>query len=535
MTESTGKKSDILWPVIQNFDWGYVKWLHEPEDLEKGKLAVGHVTFFPNKEQEHHLHTGDEQILYTISGKGEHWIDGRFYPLLPGTVYHIPPYAEHSVRNSGKDPLEMIIVYNTNSLNSSKILPHIDFAKEYSVSNLKDIIDIRMLQEIQDKFSNAVDLAIVIKNEKGEILTEPSNLPVFCKLQRERGRECQLRDRYLAEEQQGTTVIHCCFDLVSISAPICFSRQHIGTILCGPVILNEPSRETLEAVSRESIQYGDDRLVKEYLNIGKITKGRLYAIIETLKTINNFIVEMGINNLAHKELHKKTVEILKETQRRNRLEKALSETKMKLIQAQISPHFLFNTLSVISQLAYMNGAKEAAETTLALSGLLRTSLRKGQEMIPVKDELKYIEDYIYIQRKRFQNILKSEIRVSESLMDYNIPFLTLQTLVENAIIHGFEPTAKHGTLKVIGELKDGRMLFEVIDDGVGMPENLLEEVLRGDKENNRNVGLGLSNLKERLAYYYGHDFDLKIQSEYGKGTRVSLIIPTSHRRSGFLD
>jgi len=528
------RNASVLSPVKQSFEWGYVRWLHEPEDLEKGKLVVGHVTFFPHKKQENHLHTGDEQILYTISGKGEHNIDGHSYPLLPGTVYHIPPYAKHSVRNLGDELLEMIIVYNINSLNYSKILPQIDFTENYDVNNLKDIIDIQVLQDIQDKFSKAVDLAIVIKNREGEILTEPSNIPVFCRLQWQKGKHCLLDENH-TPPQRNSTIIPCCYNLVSVSAPIYFSNRYIGSIFCGPVILNEPSPKTLRQMKTDGHR-DDDQIIKEYLNITRVTKGRLYAVIETLKTINNFIVEMGINNLVHRELHNKTVQILKEVQERNKLERTLSETKMKLIQAQISPHFLFNTLSTIGQMAYMKGAKEAAETTFALANLLRTSLRKSPEMIAVRDELKFIEDYILIQKKRFKNIVETHIDVSDRLKDYKIPFLTLQTLVENAIIRGFEPSEKPGILRITGILKGKYMFFEVADNGQGIPEKVLKRILKGNRGSSlRNAGLGLYNLRQRLIHYYGSDFDFKIESEYGKGTRVGLMIPTTHERDDFGD
>jgi len=533
------KGFNALRPVKQYFDWGTVKWLEEPGDFKKGELLVGHVTFLPHKKQDEHLHTGDEQILYIISGIGEHWIDGHVHPLVPGMVYHISPYAKHELRNTGDDPLEMIIVYNPSSVNSNMILPSTEFTREYTenyaVENLKDIIDIPALQEIQDKFSDAASLAIVIQDKGGNILTETSNLPDFCKMRCQQNKECKLKTRFILPDQKEPRVISCCYDSVSITAPIYFRNQYIGSILCGPVFLNQPSEKTLTVIKQEEQQYENPSLVQSYLKIRKITKGRLYAIIELLKTINKVIVEMGTNNLAHKELHAKTLRILEEIQARNQLEKALAEAKMKAIQAQMSPHFLFNTLSVIGELAYMKGAKEAAQTTFALSSLLRKSLRKSQELVTVKEELEYIQDYIFIQQKRFRNFMKTEIEVSNEVMNLKTPFMTLQILVENAIIHGLQPSKKQGVLKITGQLKDEYMVLEVIDNGIGISCDRLQGILKGNnKISAKGAGLGLTNLKERLSYYYGEDFKFNIISEYRKGTRISIILPLVNKRGDLL-
>ncbi len=529
---------NALRPVKQYFEWGTVKWLDEPEDTDQGRLLVGHVTFLPHKRQDEHLHTGDEQILYIISGNGEHWVDGRCYPLLPGMVYHISPYARHELRNAGDQPLEMIIVYNPSSSNHSRILPSPEFTREYienyKVQNLRDIIDIAALQKIQDKFSDASSLAIVIRDKEGNALTEVSNLPDFCSMRCRQYKGCKFKSRIVSADREEPVVIRCCYESISVHAPIYFGDQYIGNILCGPVFLNEPSREAIEAVRTEGRKYGNPDMVEAYMGIRKITRARLYAIIELLKTINRYIVETGINTLGHRELHAKTLRILEEVQARNQLEKSLAEARMKAVQAQMSPHFLFNTLSIIGELAYMKGAREAAETTFALSNLLRKSLKKSQELVPVKEEIEYIEDYILIQQKRFRSFVKTDINVSEEIMDLRIPFMTLQILVENAIIHGLHPSERQGMLAIEGEREDGYMVLKVEDNGVGIPQSRLQDVIKGNlKISTSGAGLGLINLKERLSYYYGEDYELDINSRYGEGTTIRVTLPLKGKRGDF--
>ncbi len=523
----TNGSYNILHPVKQVFDWGTIRWLDEPEDSNDGKLLVGHVTFLPQKLQDEHLHTGDEQILYIISGQGEHRIDNKVYPIIPGMVYHIPAYARHEIRNTGDQVLEMIIVYNPSSVYNKDVLanPLSDkFTSGRAVENLKEIVDISVLQEIQDRLSEVLNLAIVIKDKDGKALTQISNFPEYCsKRCNKHMKECIFKSPFVSSELHESTVVPCCYDAVSISNAITFGNHYIGNILCGPVFLNEPSKEITDNIGEEE---GGPETLETYLKIRKITKGRLYAIIELLKTINNYIVQTGIDHLTHESLHQKTLQVLKEVKARNQLEKALSEAKMKAIETQMSPHFLFNTLSVIGEMAYMNGAKDAAEITFSLSNLLRKSLRKSQELVTLQEELEYIRDYVYIQQKRFKNIIKVDIQVEEKVLRIKIPFMTLQILVENAIIHGLHPSAKEGVLQIKAKLAEDSISLKVIDNGIGIQEDIVKRILQGNNKTSvKGSGLGLNNLRKRLDYYYGNTYSFNMISNLGKGTEITIVLP----------
>ncbi|AOY75686.1 PocR ligand-binding domain-containing protein [Clostridium formicaceticum] len=526
MKKEKYNNKNVIRPLKQYFEWGTVKWLHEPEEVDKGKLMVGHITFLPNTEQKKHLHTGDEQILYTLSGKGVHWIDGEEYPLSYGRIYHMPPYAEHEVKNLTDEALEMIIVYNATSLDYREILPPVEFTKRFAMDNLKNIIDVTMLQKIQDKFSEASQMAIVIKDEKGEIITEPSNLSAFCKLHCSYDTNCHLKNKKTIEVANETKVANCCLDLVTVHTPIFMGDTYIGSISCGPVFLNEPSKETIKVLEKEV--KGNEELMTAYLNLRRMTKGRLHAIIESLMTMSHFIVESGISHLAQKELHKKTIQVLEEQKKKIELEKTLQEVKMGVLQAQLSPHFLFNTLSVIGELAYMQGAKEAAETTFALSNLLRTTLKKSEELVKVKEELDYIQDYLFIQKKRFQHLIQTKIDMEEAVLDIEIPFMTLQILVENTIAHGVEALGREVTITLEGRRKNNYLYLQVMDDGCGIKKEVMEKLFEKKSDEKEGTGIGLNNLKERFSYYYGEDFQFDIQSHWGEGTKVFIKLPITN-------
>lgn len=196
----------------------------------------------------------------------------------------------------------------------------------------------------------------------------------------------------------------------------------------------------------------------------------------------------------------------------------LSEIKQKeaeliALQAQINPHFLYNTLDAIYLMAQMGRAQEAGKMTLALSEIFRTGLSKGQEFIKVRDEIKYIENYLYIQKMRYGDRIAYDISVDDDILDEKMLKLILQPIIENAIYHGLEPKPGSGSLWIKAYREKEHMIFSIEDNGVGM---------EGDRW---KTGYGLKNVRERLKLYYGSEYDLLVKSELKKGTRMEIRIP----------
>ncbi|QMV42475.1 sensor histidine kinase [Cohnella cholangitidis] len=195
------------------------------------------------------------------------------------------------------------------------------------------------------------------------------------------------------------------------------------------------------------------------------------------------------------------------------------EAELRSLQAQIKPHFLYNTLDSIYWMSMLEDKTDIAQMALSLSESFKLSLNKGRETIPVFKELKHIEHYMIIQNLRYDNRFVYVEEVDEDIMQFEMMKLLLQPLVENAIYHGLEPKVGPGTITLTGR-KDGEFLvFTVSDDGVGMADLSRTE-----------QGYGMQNVRERLRLYYGPNSSFKVQSSPGAGTMIELRFPYNERR-----
>lgn len=204
------------------------------------------------------------------------------------------------------------------------------------------------------------------------------------------------------------------------------------------------------------------------------------------------------------------------------------ESELAALQAQINPHFLYNTLDCLYWKAMEQGNEEIAESILALSQLFRLVLSQGKREVMVRQEMELISRYLQIQRMRFEKRLDYEIEVEESVQKAKIPKLILQPFVENAIVHGFENIASPCQIYVTAKRENGYIRFEIRDTGIGMRQDQIDAIWEEEPDQYRKHRIGryaIKNIKERLVLKYHDDFKLEILSSVGKGTTVILLIP----------
>lgn len=208
-------------------------------------------------------------------------------------------------------------------------------------------------------------------------------------------------------------------------------------------------------------------------------------------------------------------------------EEKMRKMDLRLLQEQINPHFLYNTLDTIVWLIESNETDQAVNMVITLSDFFRLVLSKGKEFITIREEEKHIRSYLEIQEMRYHDILEYDIQMDQTVYDFQIPKLTLQPLVENALYHGIKYKRAKGYIHIHGE-RDGDLIRLVVrDNGVGMEQEELEvlrrEICRPCQETEK--GFGLANVNERIQMYFGEEYGLEIRSVKGKGTIVEVTIP----------
>ena len=203
------------------------------------------------------------------------------------------------------------------------------------------------------------------------------------------------------------------------------------------------------------------------------------------------------------------------------------EAEIRMLQSQINPHFLYNTLDAIVWLAEAGEQKKVVSMVGSLSDFFRISLNQGQDILDVKEELQHVRSYLEIQQMRYQDILQYEICVPEELNHCQIPKITLQPLVENALYHGIKNKRGKGMIRIEGELDGEDCILLITDNGKGMTPERLEQVRKGIR--NRKVRetdiYGLYNVNERIRLNFGENYGIPITSTYGEGPCVTVRLP----------
>lgn len=209
----------------------------------------------------------------------------------------------------------------------------------------------------------------------------------------------------------------------------------------------------------------------------------------------------------------------------------LRKAEFELLQSQINPHFLYNTLDTIVWLAEAGEQKKVVDMVGSLSDFFRTSLNQGKDMVSVKEELQHSRSYLEIQQVRYQDILQYEIQVPEPLFCYLIPKITIQPLVENALYHGIKNKRGIGKIMITGKREKDYFVLIVEDNGAGMSRERLEAVRKGmnQKSQTEKDIYALYNVNERIRLNFGQKYGLSIDSILGEGTTVQVMLPFTYQ------
>lgn len=207
----------------------------------------------------------------------------------------------------------------------------------------------------------------------------------------------------------------------------------------------------------------------------------------------------------------------------------LAQSELRVLQAQITPHFIYNTLDAILSLAEQGNSEQVKTMTYALSDFLRISLSKGQDWITIEKEIRHIEDYLTILQIRYGAMLTFAIDIPEEILQTEVLKMILQPLVENAVYHGTKHVRRAGKVTVAATVAEDTIRFLITDNGIGMEDERLLEIqarlAQATVDDSGEGGYGLYNVRKRLLLYYGNAASLQIDSTYRNGTTVTVTVP----------
>lgn len=296
--------------------------------------------------------------------------------------------------------------------------------------------------------------------------------------------------RVVKDIQLYTIIVTC----ITIALASLLSTYFTGTLV-------RPIRKLMSLMSK--VRYGE--LNQRFVSETKDEIGQLgHSFNHMLEEINNLI------HLVYNE------------------QKQKREAELQVLQAQIKPHFLYNTLDTIQWMAQEYEADDIIEIIGALTNLFRIGLNRGHEWIPIRDEVKHAESYMIIQMSRYMDKLDIQFDIPEELLKYHVLKLILQPIMENAIYHGIKARTGKGLIIISAERREDTVYFRITDDGAGIPPDKLQElneILHGVKKREEKYGIGLFNVNERIQLTYGTAYGLQIYSEVGKGTTVEISHP----------
>lgn len=275
------------------------------------------------------------------------------------------------------------------------------------------------------------------------------------------------------------------------------------------------------------------------LQLSASIAGPIRRLTQTMRRVEDGDLRVRCQVSSHTELGQlsdsfnhmiaKTADLMDE---RLRIEEQKRKSEWKALQAQIQPHFLYNTLDSIIWMSHAGRNAEVVEMTSALALLLRSSIGDGSDTNTLRKEIAHVRSYLTIQKMRYDEKLQYEIDLDPQTEDCLLPKFVLQPLVENAIYHGIKVKQSGGTVRIESLLEEDRLLITVEDDGVGMTQEQLQTILEKKESDAESSKIGVYNVNERLQLFFGEAADMKYYSTPGKRTMVMLVLPIVREKEG---
>jgi len=515
---------------MQFFNWGNIEWIYEADSIGSlNVMNVGIVTIDPEKRQNKHVHYGDEQLIYVISGKGRQQVGNEIHTIKAGSIHHIESGSIHETMNIEMEPIVELIIsipaVQNKELSIYKMGKSMDAYETVSDEIYRDDIYKDEIKGLYESAMESLKIPMSVFDKNGKAVIDGGNYPELCKLacgvhkNTENCRIYKIHDEYAPPIYNDSSAYVCPFGLTVLNVPIVVNQTAIGWIKGGHI---RTYRNEFSSSEKNNL-HGD--LYKEnfeYMPV--LPKSRVNAIMRIMKDMAKSFAEYSVIKNTKTELSKKERLIKEIAQNESVLEESLKMVQDEVLDIQINNHFLFNTLNAIASMAVQDDSMKTYDAVIELSKMFRYSLRNKSSSILLKDEIEYLKNYIALQQLRYGDNLRVVFDIPEELENVKIPFNCLQPIVGNCFKHGFKKKKRKIRIDIRAEAGERCMKLVIEDNGMGMEKNDLQQLLARLKEG-RGRNSGLMMIYSKIRAFYGEEFTVDIDNRPEGGVCVTVLLP----------
>lgn len=406
------------------------------------------------------------------------------------------------------------------------------------IKSIHDIVDVNALQVMQDNFAEAVGMAFITVDYRGNPVTKQSGFTEFCHRGRKNSEfmglcyQCDAHGGLHAAITEKPHIYTCHAGLIDFAVPLIFEGDYYGAIMGGQISTTYENsgtdRQLEKVIDRKSNWENDSQLVESYSKVKSISFNRIEAVVTLMFEHAQSLMEQGHLERISDELNLKNIEVLEEKSRRIELEKNLRENQQFFSAIALKSVSLFSSLSVISRLAFIENAKRTEDAIYILSDMLRyTSEKRNSQISTLGEEITYVENYLKMQRIRLEDRLRFEIDVDEEFYSVACPFMIIQPIVENSVEYAVESRKEGGKIKINCAQKGEDLIISIEDDGGGISRETIENIMNEESMMMSEIDrYDLYNINKSLTGLFGKKYRLIIENlSEGIGTIVRLRLP----------
>lgn len=391
--------------------------------------------------------------------------------------------------------------------------------------DLRSIITEEFQNEIQDSFAFATGFGVVFTDAEGNHIGPGGNFCRFCNKINETpegAHYCSLSNKHaieLALAAKKPSIYICHAGLVNIEIPLIYENQCVGAITAGQVLCSEENIYPEDEIASEINWLSDPELASYYSEIEIMDQKKIEATTTALSNLTNYVIQ----KLAYSQIQEK---LARQSEALLKAENQLKLAQLDALQKQVTPHFIFNVINSISRLLSLEEYDTAEQILNSFAQMLRYSLSNMKVSVLLEEELGYINNYLTIQKMRFGDYIDYQIECDENIKNLEIPFFSIQPLVENSIEHGLLPNLEGGKLYLRCTREKDRDIITVEDSGIGIPPEQLEYIRSTllSSESVQSQHVGLQNCYRRFLFLFGDKFQFSIQSAVNQGTKITITI-----------